>query len=303
MVNSTTTRLIDLYVDESGTFSLTEARYRFFILAGIILTPDQKELADLLLGKWRKRYLTNPDSAFHMTDFFENYVKNYKKPELKMQKHFKKAVEELIDVLRYIEFQAIVYYVDLKRLRKKLSLTEPPSFKNVFKNKEEKRLYKETIRAFKKKIEENRIDHLLPLALTQIALFKWHDSILKKNEDKDVFKRNSKAYINFESLSGSDVESVDNYHRYKEKIDGYNEKIIGLHFHTKNSIDGGLELADIIAYVSCQALRLKLSRQELGRLSEDKHLIGELRKLRKTLRDKYDVDILDVTDSEEYKKS
>ncbi len=296
MVNSSKTRLLNLYVDESGTFSLTEARYRYFILAGVILSKSQHELLNLLLSKWRTKYLSNSDLAFHTTDFFEDFEKDYKRPHLKIEKHFKIAVEELIDLIKMVDFKASVYYVDLPKLRNKLSVSEPPTYQSKFDSQQEKKNYKKSTKDYKIMLENNRIDHLLPLAITQFALFKWHAEELIEAEKGNT--RNTKEYINFESLSGSDVESVKNYHRLKNKINKYNEKIIGLNFHTKNSIDGGLELADIISYISCQTLRLKYCKTELGKLAQNEHLKEEIRKLRKEMRDRFQIKITDVTDED-----
>ena len=96
----------------------------------------------------------------------------------------------------------------------------------------------------------------------------------------NIIKRKGVKLIHPER--GSHTLLVSNYHRLKGKVNtNYEDKIIGLNFHTKNSLDGGIELADLVSYVSCQTLRFK-SRLVNEYKNIDPEVIKVLRELRRS---------------------
>lgn len=290
-------KLLNLCIDESGTASIGITRNRFFLLTAVVISPDQQELSSLLFTKWRKKHLVNPSKSFHAADFFEDFEDDYRKPELKILRHFKAAVNELVTILSIVDFKAKVYFVDLPGLRKKIGVRNVPEFKD------EKTLdgpQKMDYRRSRKQFEEYlKIHHKgnknTPYTLPLLETFKYHLHFLEEEEKQDIFKRKHKGFISFESLSGADVKPVGTFHKYKDKIGSeYGERIIGINFPTKNSLDGGIELADLISYISCQTLRSKrrLYGEMLGITDKRKQ---EIKKLRKFMRINCKTEFEDVT--------
>lgn len=293
-------QLLNLCIDESGTASIGITPHRFFLITAVTITPDQQELACLLNAKWRKKYLKNSQKSFHAADFFEDFKEDYRKPELKITKHFRNAVNELIDILDHVNFTAHVFYVDLPKLQKILGIENVPVYKRAqdLTTKKEKDEYRQKRREFEAYFKETHSGNKdKPFVLPILAAFKYHLETLEAQEKKDVYKRIFKGFISFESLSGADVKPIAAFHKYKDKIKegvDYGNKIVGLNFPTKNSLDGGIEIADLISYVSCQTLRTshKLT-SELKNISEER--IKLIKKARKFMRIELKIGLTDVT--------
>lgn len=134
---------------------------------------------------------------------------------------------------------------------------------------------------------------MLPL----FEAFKYHNQELEKEEKTDNFKRKYKGFINFESLSGVDVKPIAYFHKFKGKISAdYQHRVVGVNFPTKNSLDGGIEIADIISYVSCQSLRFthKL-HSEAKNISEFRK--NQLKRMRRKMRIDWKIEMVDVTNN------
>lgn len=97
-----------------------------------------------------KEVFKKTGKSIHTADFFEDFEDDYRKPELKIERHFKNAVTELLDILDHVEFKSQVFYVDLQKLRKLLGVKDTPKFQEIFSKKEEKQEYNK-----KRKIFEN----------------------------------------------------------------------------------------------------------------------------------------------------
>lgn len=298
MLHDENVELLNLCVDESGTAALGINPYRFFLLTAVVINEDQQELACLLFTEWRKKYLKNPSKSLHTADFFEDFENDYKKPELRIEKHFKSAVDDLLDILKHINFFTEVYYIDLKELRKKLGVTNVPEYREAkdFTNSQEKREYYQKRKIFEKNLSTAHKGNLdKPYILPLFELFQFHNKHLELEEKKDPFKRKFKGFINFESLSGADVKSINYFHKFKEKINfDYRHRVVGINFPTKNSLDGGIEIADIISYVSYQTLRFshKLAH-EMKTIPEYRK--KQLKRMRTFMRKSRNIELVNVT--------
>lgn len=284
----------NLFVDESGAYYLGEPRYRFFLMASIILKDDERNLASLLFKKWREKYQINHNKSFHAADFFEGYQLN-NKPQLSIFKNFIKAADDLLKILENIEFQASVFYVDLIKLRTKYNIPSPPQKPKMInasdhlKYAAEKKRYKQKLKmSFGLLVNK-------PIYLVSSAIFKNHrDHLLIDKENPFC------GYIHFESQADSDPILIDALHKFFHSEDGhhykYGETIIGINFHTKGSLEAGVELADLIAYISTQSLRFKYKRKlELSILSNlSKKKIDIIKKMRRIMCNKHKVGHIEV---------
>lgn len=280
---------LDLYIDESGSGEIYNPKYKFFVIGAVTLPPTEKDLISSLFRKWRNKYLRKPTRCFHATDFFEDYKPGYKNKELRFDRNFNIAVDELIEILRYPDFKAQAFYAKLSPLRGKFSLSEPPPYRDIFQNKTDEKTYDQEQEAYKKSVVKTIGKRKFePLALTLKKAFSFHFGQLNSSSNP------KKGYINFESLSGADTVLIEQYHKLKSKIDQtYEEKIIGIDFHTKNSLEGGIELADLISYISFQSLRGRTLKTECPNLSDNS--IDRIREFRQIMRDDYAIRLIDVT--------
>lgn len=267
---------LNLYLDESGFSYIGQNKYRFFLLTALIITPQENQLANLLFSKWRKKYLSDSNKCLHAADFFEDHKKGYKPRKLYMSHVFTKAVKDLEEIISKIEFYARVFYIDLPQIRKLLMINEPPLGNGLT-----RREYNALKREYSRRLQIIHGSNIyLPLIKTLENSFIFHADILEKSQKQDILKRSAKAYINIESQKNSDIQLINTFHKnasivYKK----FGEDIVGLNLHTKGSLDAGIELADLISYISFQTLRNKCKLKY-----ELKHLTGAKIKLIKNLR-------------------
>jgi hypothetical protein len=284
------TQQAHLFIDESCTPYVGEPRYRFFIICGVIMNEDQCELANLLMKKWREKYLSNQDRCFHAAEFFEQ--PNYRKKEVNMARNLHKAVDELISIIANISPSIHLYYVDLPRLRLRLGVTEPPIYiPKTAKTPEDRRNAKNYKRILEDAIGNKRY---APLAMTIVPVLNWHKEILEANSSL-------KGYLNFETLSNSDQYYINIYHKHTNsqlQNSGYKygERILGINFLTKGSLSGGIELADIISYSYCQSLRSKYRCKDELKSIPHKSIL-QTRRIRDFIRDNLDIQVKDVTEN------
>ena len=277
----------DLYIDESGYYYIGQSKYKFFLVTAVLITPDQRELASLLMQKWRNKHLTNPYRCFHTTDFFENRNTSLQsaKPELSITRNFNNAIKELLEFLSYIEFESTVYYVDIPTIRNRLKIDNPPQDGNG---------KKEYSNHLKESFEELRF---APLDMGIKNAFDFNYKYLI-NDSKSV----KNGYINIESHHQSDIRLIKSFHRYISIYPKYDTNILGLRLHNKKSLDAGIEIADLISYSSCQTLRFSHRlTDELKDIPKVRYKI--LKQIRSELRAR-NIKLYDISgDSFKYKKN
>lgn len=286
--------LYNLYIDESGFYYIGESRYRFFILSAVIISPDQKSLVDLLFSNFRNKYLMKPGKCFHAADFFEDHAPNYKKRELKMPRTMHKAVEDLMDIMSHVKFDALSSYCDIPRIRKRLMIKEPP-VKRPLMTQTEIVQYKIDKNRYRQNIEQtigNKRN--CPLTMTINKSLQFHSAKLVIHEENEIYHRPVKGYINFESQKESDSIIIDNFHKYQDMHYTYGDNLIGINLHTKGSLDGGIQLADLISYITCQSLRSKynLDKEMLLNVA----MLKYVRDIRKEMSEKYQVKMFNVSE-------
>jgi len=291
----------DLFIDESGSAYIGEPRYRFYVAAGIFIEPHERDLGNMLFKLWRRKYWKDENRPFHSFDFFEDYRKpadhRLTKQNLLINSHFFKATDELIEILSNVKFQACVYYVDLPLLRQRYHIPLFP----------EKRTRHQKKQYWLDIAKQTSGNPYLPINSTLKNIFVTHEQILSQKK--------CSGFINFESLAEQDTEALSYFHYHQNKLKKeydiqkskglnpknrnylYGQHILGINLLTKNSLDCGIELAALIAYVTFQTLRGKYIKPELKELRKYRLLL--IRSIQRTLRDKLNVRYHSSTDSTE----
>lgn len=256
------------------------------------MNADQDNLAGLLMGKWRTNYLTNPLRCFHSVDFFEEVTPNYKKRELRMTRRFNKATLNLLDIIGLIDFTAEVFYIDLEKIRAKYRIGQPPKVPLQSATHTEKVAYRKNLKMYRQLVstQMGKKTEYYPLTLALFRSFKKHSQSLQANPS-------SKGCINFESLGTLDGRYVDIYHKYATSDQNYRygNEIIGMNLHTKASTNGGgIEIADLISYISTQTLRSEHRlKHELVGITAPK--LKQIQVIRDVMRDKFKIKLVDIT--------
>lgn len=280
--------LKNLYIDESGRYYIGEPHYKFFMLSALVLTDKEKELSGLLFSKWRHKYLNDPLKSFHAYDFFEDGLIGYKKHELSFARNFNHSVSEIIEILKIVDLKAIVFYVDIEKLRFMKGIRRPPVQPRQNSTIQERQEYNILKKEYSDHIKSILPDKqkFLPLTKSLRQCFVFHETFLGST--------NECGYINFESQSNSDTLLLETFHNYAPQNRSYGNKVLGIQLHTKRSQDPGIELSDLISYTSCQMLRSKHRRRmELTGIAPEK--LDQLRRVQYYLREKLKIDIINVT--------
>src|SRR3972149_3746964 len=106
---------------------------------------------------------------------------------------------------------------------------------NTFSNSSDEKAYNVSVDSYKNKVRNTigKKKVYFPLALTLKSAFDFHF----KHIDSAQPDLPNKGYIHFESLSGADRLLIEQYYKLRGKVnESYEEKIIGINFHTKNSL-------------------------------------------------------------------
>jgi len=255
----------NLYIDESGSGAIYEPPpkdYQYFNMAGVVVNDQSEEKLSHALRIWKKKYLLDQSSTLHSVDLFEDFKTGYKKSSLSSTKNLFTAAVELVDVLLSIPYECKVFYIDLHLLRKELNFNQYIIGKqNILKdviNKDYKGRFLQPINTI---IEE---------------FFSFHEKL--------ILTKKKKGYLCFESQKEFDEQTIKTFHQTlivhdkKSKTYRYGKNLLGIHFDTKASLCGALELADFIAYGSTQYLRTKVNSNELTILPERLGILNELYK-------------------------
>jgi len=236
----------NLYIDESGSGAIYEPPpkdYQYFNMAGVVVNDSSEAKLSHGLRKWKSKYLLNQFSTLHSVDLFEDFKTGYKKPSLSDFKKLYLAAVELVEVFLSVPYESRVFYINLHRLRNKLNLDKFISGKQ--------NILKDVIN------KEYQGRFLQPISTILERFFSFHEKLIRM--------KNKPGYLCFESQREFDEQTIKTFHQtlithnrttttYK-----YGKNLLGIHFDTKASLCGALELADFIAYGSTQHLRDKVN--------------------------------------------
>lgn len=213
--------ILNLYIDESGRATLKDVSHDFFVMTGIILSPKDKELADKLFEIWRGKYLKNPHKAFHAVEFFGMSSK-YISSICNMGPMFNNAVillKSIIDLLSIKQDYVCVVFVNKKTV----------------------------IEIAQQKFGDDWKNSRLPIDFINDITFKY---LLKFHREKSTPSK-ILGQVVYESNEALDEKILETFNKTKNPS-SYNSP--GISFFTKDSIDSGLAVADIISYISLQNL-------------------------------------------------
>ncbi|HSW96844.1 MAG TPA: DUF3800 domain-containing protein [Candidatus Saccharimonadales bacterium] len=221
--------LYTLFIDESGGSSLNH-NGQFFVLSTVVINKNDYLIIEGYLRMLKRKYFHDDAKIIHMTDLCERPWNSYRKL-MYPRKELLKFLKELKTVLCNVPYKVGIYYVNKNIIRQKYNYIPAKGRKTTV------------------------VDLEIPYRIASLEAIKDFTNFLVKNK--------AMGEIVIESRLNND----SNFVRYfddarKEKIQGVlnpiaketRTRINSLLFANKRIINGGLELADVGAYISYRKL-------------------------------------------------
>lgn len=228
-----------LYIDESGKSSLREKENNPFIMTGVIIDDSEISSIEGFFTYIKRKFGINPYEPFHSYHVYEC-------PDTKLSdKDLAKLSRILADFVSLIPIQIRLLEVDKDSFKKALGITSNEDFKGNEKRKEMPDF---------------------PYRVMSADLFAWFAKYLDKSFDI--------GQIIVDSRRGGDHHLLNTLNMCKEghipftddelskKINGH---VTAICFAEKNFLSGGLEITDLISYISYfRVCRLISQNEHLG---------------------------------------
>lgn len=224
-----------LYIDESGVPNLAEES-RYFILSGLIVEEKVDQEISAYFNYIKRRYSIDKDKNFHAVDFFEDktcdiYLSN---------SNANKFCISLCEFMETAPFSTFIWAVDKKEVSKLVKL--PNKYKFVG--------------------NPHKEDKDFPYELLARKLFLPFAHFLKKKKAIGAIVAESRRSSD-RTLLKTYLDCQEKGHfkskKYQKYADEFRDRVVSLRFENKNSMRGGLELADIYSYITYQKLGKKIS--------------------------------------------
>jgi len=225
-----------LFIDESGKSSLLSDEKEPFIITGVILDDQEIVTIEGFFTYIKRKYKIDETKPFHSYHIFES--KETKLPDSQLLE----LSQTLAEYISLIPMNITTLEIDKKIFKKALGL----------KDKEECKGSKE-----RKQIPE------LPYKMLASKLFIWFASYLRDN--------NRIGQVIADSRRGGDHQLLKTLNLCQEghlpRVNGnmsrlIKEKVSAICFADKNFLSGGLEITDLISYVTFFRVRELLTQNE-----------------------------------------
>lgn len=228
-----------LYIDESGKSSLKEQANNPFIMAGVIIDDAEIGAIEGYFNYIKRKYGISPDTPFHSYHVYEDLTTKLPDGQLL------ELSETLADFISLIPAEITVLEVNKQLFRDVLGIKSLDDFKG---SKERKEMSD------------------FPYRVMSSIHFKWFADFLEKND--------AIGQIICDSRRGADHHLLNTLNLCKEGhvpySDGTASKKIKKHvtaicFGEKNFLSGGLEITDLISFVTYfRVRRLITANQHVG---------------------------------------
>ncbi len=228
-----------LYIDESGKSSLKEQKNNPFIMTGVIIDDSEISSIEGFFNYIKRKYKISLDLPFHSYHVFEH-------PEEKLSdnKLFELS-KNLADFISLIPAQVKVIGIDKQEFKNALGVQSDKDFKGT---KERKRLPE------------------FPYRVMSSALFEWFARYLNEH--------NFIGQIICDSRRGADKHLLSTLNQCKDGDVPYFDntvskkianRITAICFSEKNFLSGGLEITDLISFVTYfKVRRLITANKQIG---------------------------------------
>jgi hypothetical protein len=215
-----------MFIDESGVAHLNNPA-KDFVLSAVIIKKQDFQIIEGYLRLLKRKFLQDDYKILHATDLFERPYMSYRKLFIGTNK-LNSFVHELKTVLRLVPYQSCVYHVNKHSIVTKYGYKPSPGRKSNTVN----------------------LDKAYELASIE-AIFDFTKILVANNATGEIviesrLHHDGKFVSYFDDARKAKLPGNITNTLHKE----VNSRIPSLFIATKNSNNGGLELADTIAYIS-----------------------------------------------------
>ncbi len=225
---------LTLYIDESGKSSLKEIENNPFVMTGVIISDSEVSAIEGYFNYIKRKFGIDPEQPFHSYHIFEH-------PEEKLsESKLLELSKVLADFIELIPAEYHILTIDKSEFRNALGIKSNEDFKGSKERKE--------IPDF-------------PYRVMSSAMFAWFADMLKSE--------NKIGQIIADSRRGADNHLLSSLNACKEGNIPFinedtsktiNEKIVAICFSEKSFLSGGLEITDLISYISYFRVRRLISQ-------------------------------------------
>ncbi|HUC87720.1 MAG TPA: DUF3800 domain-containing protein [Candidatus Binatia bacterium] len=219
-----------MFIDESGIAHLNNPA-KDFVLSAVIINKDDFSIIEGYLKLLKRKFLYDDDKNLHATDLLERPYMSYRKLFVP-HNNVNPFIHELKNVLRVVPYKTCIYHVDKQKICRKYGYKPAPGRKSSLLN----------------------LDKAYELAA--------HEAI--KDFTELLVREKCMGEIVIESRLHNDGKFVSYFDDARKAIFPggisnplYSEvknRIPSLFISSKNSNNGGLELADIAAHLSYRSI-------------------------------------------------
>lgn len=227
-----------LFIDESGKSSLAEKENEPFILTGVILKDIEIPAIEGFFNFIKRKFNIDPTRPFHSYHIYENPKTRISTPKALA---LSKSLAEYISLIP-IDIQVVI--ISKSEFKNALGIKSNEDFKGDSKRKEIKQY---------------------PYRIMASYLFDWFGEKLEKD--------GSIGQIIADSRRGGDHQLLKTLHLCKESqafnvkfsSEAIEKRINAICFAEKGFLSGGLEITDLVSYVTFfRARRLIKNQHDIG---------------------------------------
>src|SRR3989344_2642417 len=248
-----------LFIDESGKSSLAEEENQPFILTGVILDDIEIPAVEGFFNYIKRKHGIDPDKPFHSYHIFED-------PRSKIDPAKAEALAKtLAEYISLIPIKITVVGINKNDFKNALGVKSNDDLKGDSKRKQMKQY---------------------PYRVMASCLFGWFG--------KELERKNSIGQITADSRKGGDHQLLKALHLCKEGhvpyATGYqeavNQRVRAICFAEKGFLSGGVEITDLISYVTFFRAKRMLSKviptgigdvwNEIYKKGEFKNITGQI---------------------------
>lgn len=229
--------LATLFIDESGRSSLAEVESEPFVLTGVILENREIQTVEGFFSYIKRKFGIFIDKPFHSYDIYENPKSKLKDSDLLLLSN------SLAEFISLIPIQIYLVIINKNEFKLALGVKTNEDFKGSAERKEMRNY---------------------PYRVMASFLFAMFGKYLEKD--------NSLGQIIADSRRGADHQLLKTLNLCKEGVVPFKEEYVkavknsltALCFAEKGFLSGGLEVTDLISYVSFVRYKRLLSQQNNG---------------------------------------
>lgn len=231
------------YIDESGIASLTDLTCDKFILTGVIIDDKEDVQLSAYFNFIKRKYKIPEDNSFHTYDLFEN-----KKYEFYLKNNDAlKLAESLAEFIKISPIRSLCLFLNKNDLRNFLGIKDNSYFKGEGSSNRKR-------------------DKDIGYEMLATKIFLWFGKCLNQNNG-------ASGKIIVESRQNLDYAVLKSYllckqsNRFKTKrlnkaSSSFGKNVSAVNFESKIGLCGGLEIADLISYISSLSIKKQISSNE-----------------------------------------